>query len=55
MANKAKKERRDVKFADEETEVTQPERSGSDSSEDVSDNFLAKREKNIKDNKAMVT
>ncbi|XP_037534724.1 cell division cycle-associated protein 7 [Nematolebias whitei] len=52
--NTAKNERCDGKFEDEETEVTQPEGSGSDSNEDVSDNFLAKREKNIKDNKAML-
>ncbi|XP_017264106.1 cell division cycle-associated protein 7 isoform X2 [Kryptolebias marmoratus] len=49
-----KKGRRDVKSEDEETEVTQPEGRGSDSTEDVSDNFLAKREENIKANKAML-
>lgn len=42
-----------VKFEDEETPVA-PEESGSDSAEDVSDSFLAKRQQNIKANKAMV-
>ncbi|XP_045931273.1 cell division cycle-associated protein 7-like isoform X2 [Micropterus dolomieu] len=42
-----------VKFEDEETPVA-PEESGSDSAEDVSDSFLAKRQQNIKANKAML-
>ncbi|KAK2861902.1 hypothetical protein Q5P01_001435 [Channa striata] len=51
------KEKKQVKFEDEETEVTQPpssEEPGSDSTEDVMDSFLAKREQNIKANKAML-
>ncbi|XP_071349683.1 cell division cycle-associated protein 7-like isoform X2 [Trachinotus anak] len=48
---------RRVKFEDEETAVAQKspsEERGSDSAEDVSDSFLAKREQNIKANKAML-
>lgn len=51
------KEKKHVKFEDEETAVSQPppsEEPGSDSAEDVTDSFLAKREQNIKANKAMV-
>ncbi|XP_040014751.1 cell division cycle-associated protein 7-like isoform X2 [Xiphias gladius] len=54
--SQAKKERR-VKFEDEETAVARPshcEEPGSDSAEDVLDSFLAKREQNIKANKAML-
>lgn len=54
--SQAKKERH-VKFEDEETAVAQPspsEERGSDSAEVVLDSFLAKREQNIKANKAMV-
>lgn len=36
------------------TQPTPPEECGSDSAEDVPDSFLAKREQNIKANKAMV-
>lgn len=52
------KKKRHVKFEDEETAVARPspsEKRGSGSAEDVSDSFLAKREQNIKANKAMVT
>lgn len=52
-ATKTKKERDCVKSEDEETEVT--EGLGSDVNKEVSDNFLDKREQNIKANKAMVT
>ncbi|XP_067442981.1 cell division cycle-associated protein 7-like [Thunnus thynnus] len=51
------KKRRRVKFEDEESAVARPspsEERGSDSAEDVSDSFLAKREQNIKANKAML-
>ncbi|XP_059184458.1 cell division cycle-associated protein 7-like [Centropristis striata] len=51
------KKRRHVKFEDEETPVGQPspsKKKGSDSGDDVSDSFLAKREQNIKANKAML-
>lgn len=51
------KEKKHVKFADEETAVSQPpppEEPGWDSTEDGTDTFLAKREQNIKANKAMV-
>lgn len=56
--SQAKRMRR-VKFEGEHEEraVTQPpppEERGSDSAEDVPDSFLAKREQNIKANKAMV-
>ncbi|XP_070759320.1 cell division cycle-associated protein 7-like [Enoplosus armatus] len=45
---------RHVKFEDEETAVAPPEERGSDPAEDVSDSFLAKRQQNIKANKAML-
>ncbi|CAK6952664.1 cell division cycle-associated protein 7-like%2C partial [Scomber scombrus] len=51
------KKKRHVKFEDEETAVARPspsEKHGSGSAEDVSDSFLAKREQNIKANKAML-
>nr|XP_020461695.1 cell division cycle-associated protein 7-like [Monopterus albus] len=51
------KEKRHVKFEDEETAVTwlsPSEESGSDSAEDSTGSFLAKREQNIKANKAML-
>ncbi|XP_022062751.2 cell division cycle-associated protein 7-like [Acanthochromis polyacanthus] len=51
------KQERHVKFKDEETAVAQPPPSldcGSDSAEDVLDTFLARREQNIKANKAML-
>ncbi|XP_015258187.1 PREDICTED: cell division cycle-associated protein 7-like [Cyprinodon variegatus] len=54
---KKKKKGRRVKFEDKETAVSQPyeaEEHGSGSASDESDNFLAKREKNIKANKAML-
>ncbi|XP_028432417.1 cell division cycle-associated protein 7 isoform X2 [Perca flavescens] len=53
QANKKKR----VKFEDEEIAVARPSPSkerGSDSAEDVSKSFLAKREQNIKANKAML-
>lgn len=56
-SSQAKKMKR-VKFELEETAVSQPsppEEPGSDSGEDVSGSFLAKREQNIKANKAMVS
>ncbi|XP_044025449.1 cell division cycle-associated protein 7-like isoform X2 [Siniperca chuatsi] len=43
-----------VKFEDEETTAAPSEERGSDSAEDVSDSFLAKRQQNIKANKAML-
>ncbi|KAM9408180.1 cell division cycle-associated 7-like protein [Pholidichthys leucotaenia] len=46
-----------VKFEDEETAASRsspPEECGSDSADDVSDSFLAKREQNIEANKAML-
>ena len=48
--------KRRVKFEDEETAVARPksEEAGCDSGEEVLDVFLAKREQNIKANKAMV-
>lgn len=53
------KRMRHVKFEDEETAVARPpppEECGSDSAEDdVAGSFLAKRQQNIKANKAMVT
>lgn len=54
------KRMRRVNFKDEHevTAVTQPpntEDRGSETAEDVPDSFLAKREQNIKANKAMVT
>lgn len=55
-ASGAKRMRR-VKFEDEETAVARqspPEECGSDSAEDAADSFLAKRQQNIKANKAMV-
>lgn len=55
-SSQAKKMKR-VKFELEEAAVSQPsppEEPGSDSAEDVSGSFLAKREQNIKANKAMV-
>lgn len=51
------KEKKHVKFEDKEMAVSQPPPSvepGSDSAEDVTYSFLAKREQNIKANKAMV-
>ncbi|XP_068568460.1 cell division cycle-associated protein 7-like [Cebidichthys violaceus] len=51
------KQKRRVKFEDEETAVARPssiKECGSDSAEDVSAPFLAKREQNIKANKAML-
>ncbi|KAM7402363.1 hypothetical protein PAMP_017609 [Pampus punctatissimus] len=55
--SRAKKQKQ-VKFESEETAVAQSSSSrgerGSDSAEDVSDSFLAKREQNIKANKAML-
>ncbi|XP_075966478.1 cell division cycle-associated protein 7-like [Anarhichas minor] len=54
--SQAKKKRR-VQFEDEETAVARPspiKECGSDSAEDVSVSFLAKREQNIKANKAML-
>lgn len=54
--SQAKRMRR-VKFEDDETPVAQPppsEERGSDSADDVADSFLAKRQQNIKANKAMV-
>ncbi|XP_026204259.1 cell division cycle-associated protein 7-like isoform X3 [Anabas testudineus] len=51
------KEKKHVKFEDEETAVFQPPppvEPGSDPEEDVTDSFLAKREQNIKANKAML-
>lgn len=56
-SSQAKKMKR-VKFELEETAVSQPsppEELGSDPAEDVSGSFLAKREQNIKANKAMVS
>lgn len=55
-SHQAKKVKR-VKFELEEMAVSQPsppDEPGSDSAEDVSGSFLAKREQNIKANKAMV-
>lgn len=54
---KRSKKGKHVKFEDEEKAVSQPhqaEDNGSGSAKDESDNFLAKREQNIKANKAMV-
>ncbi|KAF3690056.1 Cell division cycle-associated 7-like protein JPO2 Transcription factor RAM2 [Channa argus] len=51
------KQKKQVKFEDEETAVTRlspPVEPGSDSAEDVVDSFLVKREQNIKANKAML-
>ncbi len=51
------KRMRCVTFEDERTEVARlssPEKHGCDSEEDVADSFLAKRQQNIKANKAMV-
>ncbi|KAF7664581.1 hypothetical protein LDENG_00169450 [Lucifuga dentata] len=56
MMSWVKKERH-FKFEDEEKAVALPspsEEPGSDSADDVSDSFLAKREQNIKANKAML-
>lgn len=56
-SSQAKKMKR-VKFELEETAVSQPsppKECGSDSAEDVPGSFLAKREQNIKANKAMVS
>lgn len=52
------KEMKRVKFELEETAVSQlspPHERGSDSAEDIPGSFLAKREQNIKANKAMVS
>uniref|UniRef100_A0A096LVY1 Cell division cycle-associated protein 7-like n=1 Tax=Poecilia formosa TaxID=48698 RepID=A0A096LVY1_POEFO len=54
---KRSKKGKHVKFEDEEKAVSQPhqaEDNGSGSAKDESDNFLAKREQNIKANKAML-
>lgn len=51
------KNEKHVKFEDKETAVARPSPSedhGSDMAEDAPDSFLAKREQNIKANKAMV-
>lgn len=54
MVSQIKKERH-VKFEDEEEAVTRPSPSAEPGSDSADESFLAKREQNIKANKAMVT